>query len=76
MLGWIQAAMQQNTIAKGSVLVLYTKFNYRLGLVDMLVTLAITRGFGLTSLSGVLRGFMPPQLKTKYKKARIFHTCY
>ena len=40
---------------------------YILGLVDMLVTHANTKGFGLTSLSGVRRGFMPPQLKTKPK---------
>ena len=38
---------------------------YRLGLVYMLVTNANTKGFGLTSLSGVCRGSMPPQLKTK-----------
>ena len=40
---------------------------YRSGLVDTLVTHANTKGFGLTSLSGVRRGFMPPQLKTKQK---------
>ena len=36
---------------------------YRSGLVDTLVTHANTKGFGLTSLSGVSHGFMPPQLK-------------
>ena len=38
---------------------------YRSGLVNTLGTHANTKGFGLTSLSGVRRGFMPPQLKTK-----------
>jgi hypothetical protein len=38
----------------------------RLGLVDTLVMLT-QMGFGQTSLSGVRRGFMPPQLKTKQK---------
>ena len=40
---------------------------YRSGLVDLLLTHghANTKGFGLTSLSGVRRGFMPSQLKTK-----------
>ena len=37
---------------------------YRLGLVDMIFTHANTKGFDLTSLSGVRRGFMPPQLRT------------
>jgi len=36
-----------------------------LGLVDTLVTHANTKGFGLTSMSGVRRDFMLPQLKTK-----------
>ena len=36
---------------------------YNLGLVDPLVTHANTKGFGLISLSGVRRVFMPPQLK-------------
>ena len=51
-------------LAKGSVL----NSMYRLGLVDMLVTHANIKGFSLTSLSGVRRGFMPPQLKTKKQK--------
>ena len=40
---------------------------YRSGLVDLLVTHghANTKGFGLTSLSGVRRGFMPSQLKRR-----------
>ena len=38
---------------------------YRSGLVDTLVTHANTKGFGLTSLSGVRHDFMLPQLKTK-----------
>ena len=41
---------------------------YRSGLVDTLVTYANTKGFGLTSLSGVRHGFMPPHLKTKQKQ--------
>ena len=41
---------------------------YRLGLVNKLVTHANAKGFGLTSLSGVCRGFMPPQLKTNKTK--------
>ena len=46
---------------------------YRLGLlVDMLVTHANTMGFGLTSLSGVHRGFMPPQLKTNKTRILIY----
>ena len=40
---------------------------YRYGLVDTLVTHANTKWFDLTSLSGVRRGFLPPQLKTKQK---------
>ena len=38
---------------------------YRSGLVETLVIHANTKGFGLTSYSGVLRGFIPPQLETK-----------
>ena len=38
---------------------------YKSGLVNTLGTHANTKGFGLTFLSGVRRGFMPPQLKTK-----------
>ena len=38
---------------------------YRSGLVNTLVNHANTKGFGLTSMSGVRRGFMPPQLKNK-----------
>ena len=41
---------------------------YRSGLVDTLVTHANTKGFGLTSLSGVRCGFMPPQLKTNKQR--------
>ena len=41
---------------------------YRLGLVGTLVTHANKKGFGLASLSGVCRGFMPPQLKTKTER--------
>ena len=44
---------------------------YRLGPVNMLVTHAKAMGFGLTSLSGVRRGFMPSQLKTKHKNRPI-----
>ena len=40
---------------------------YRSGLVDTLAIHANTKGFGLTSLSGVTHGFMPPQLKNKTK---------
>ena len=38
----------------------------------MLVTHANTKGFGQTSLSGVCRGFMPLQLKTKTTVILIF----
>ena len=44
---------------------------YRLGLVNTLVTHANTKGFGLTSLSGVGHCFMPPQLKTKQNKKTV-----
>ena len=45
---------------------------YRSGLVNTLVTHATnTKGFGLTSLSGVRHGFMPPQLKTKQNQQLI-----
>ena len=43
---------------------------FRLGLVDTLVTHAIMKGFGLASLSGVHRGYMPPWLKTNPKHIR------
>ena len=38
---------------------------YRWCLVNTLATHANTKGFGLSSLSVVRHGFMPPQLKTK-----------
>ena len=45
---------------------------YRSVLVDKLVTHVNTKGFGLTSLSGFRRGFMPLQLKTKTKQSFFF----
>ena len=57
---------QKFLLAKESVLVLSVLDSmYRLGLVDMLVTHTNMNVFGLTSLSGALHGYMPPQLKTK-----------
>ena len=44
----------------------------RLGLVDILVTHANMKGFGLTPLFGDRRGYMPPQLKTKHS---IWYNC-
>jgi hypothetical protein len=38
----------------------------------MLVTHANTKWFGLTSLSGVRRGFMSPQLKNKHFKGLTY----
>ena len=49
-----------------SVLVLFVLNSmFRLGLVNTLVTHTKEKGFGLASLSGVHRGYMPPWLKTK-----------
>ena len=43
---------------------------YRSGLVDTLVTHANTKGFGLTSLSGVSHA-MPPQFKKKMNSTQL-----
>ena len=60
-------------LAKGSVL----NSTYRLRLVDTLVIhdKGVTKGFGLTSLSGVRRGFMPPQLNTNKNFGHLSITC-
>ena len=55
-------------LAQGSVVVFCTKFNVQIGVVDMLVTHANMKGFGLTHLFGDHRGYMPPQLKTNKTK--------
>ena len=44
-----------------------TNSMYRSGLVNILVTHANMKEFGLASLSGACCGYMPPQLKTKQK---------
>ena len=44
---------------------------YRLGLVNTLVTHANKKGLGPTPLFGDLRGFMPPQLKTKQTRTML-----
>ena len=46
---------------------LCNKFNVQIG-AGRHVSHPCTKGFGLTSLSGVCLGFMPPQLKTNKKK--------
>ena len=54
---------------KGSVLVLpVLNSMFRLGLVDMLVTHANIKWFGLTPLSGDRHGYMTPLLKTKTRR--------
>ena len=55
-------------LAQGSALVLCTKFNVQIGAGRHISHHANTKGFGLTSLSGVHHGFMPLQLKTKRKQ--------
>ena len=62
----LQLHIKNFLLSKGSVLVLCSKFNVQIRVVVMLVTNANTKGFGLTSLSGVRSGFLPPQLKTKH----------
>ena len=49
---------------------------YRLGQADTCDTHANNRGFGLTYLSEVCSGFMPPQLKTNKNKTISATVCH
>ena len=49
---------------------------FRSGLVDTLVTHANMKGFGLASLSGARRCYMPPQLKFSFSEKIVRNRTY